>query len=549
MDKDSLSKVPSYMLNETNWALWKMKTVAFARAHKWEKILDGSLRASHFKRKLNSSIKEEELDLKSNDDGDEEIESNDINDKLNDKSKDKVTEVITIHGFTIDKFEEGNRYLSYRLVSTINDSILNEFVNATSGNAFELWEILLSKFESQSTANVRQLLTSLLNMKQGNLATGVYVANAEEIASRLTRIVYDNNYNIIAILASYQMINGLDSRFNLFKESMLADDANIMDSKLCGRKILERSERLQLDIKSNVVKSSGTALQVTSRNDLICNYCKKKNHTEENCFLKFPEKRPLSGVPLPKTVNNKVTTSHNYVLPPTGQPISKKTIKKISQLRSESLANIAECDQRLASALPKTQTNSKKTWFVRSNTSHINHVESGYITFIADSGADVTVKHGNGDGLNDFDPDVSIPLEVADQRKVFTKGRGCITGKIDNIHVAPTFSTSLLSVYQMYSEGKAVLFHPTAGILLADADDMHVSCPNYLSKGFIEGNSFKFKIRTEPNGTIQYDENHINVITTTSTTLSYFQKYFSFLFDDGYQCDQIGRFFGLWATF
>ena len=406
------------------------------------------------------------------------------------------------------------------MVSTINDSILNEFVNATSGNAFELWEILLSKFESQSTANVRQLLTSLLNMKQGNLATGVYVANAEEIASRLTRIVYDNNYNIIAILASYQMINGLDSRFNLFKESMLADDANIMDSKLCGRKILERSERLQLDTKSNLVKSSGTALQVTSRNDLICNYCKKKNHTEDNCFIKFPEKRTVSGVPLPKTVNNKVTTSHNYVLPPTGQPISKKTIKKISQLRSESLANIAECDQRLASALPKTQTNTKKTWFVRSNTAHINHIESGYITFTADSGADVTVKHGNGDGLNDFDPDVSIPLEVADQRKVLTKGKGCITGKIDNIHVAPTFSTSLLSVYQMYSEGKAVLFHPTAGILLADADDMHVSCPNYLSKGFIEGSSFKFKIRTEPNDIIQYNANHINVITTTPTIIT-----------------------------
>ena len=160
MDKDSLSKVPSYMLNETNWALWKMTTVAFARAHKWEKILDGSLRASHFKRKLNSSIKEEEFNLKSNDDGDEEeIESNDINDKLNDKSKDKVTEVITIHGFTIDKFEEGNRYLSYRLVSTINDSILNEFVNATSGNAFELWEILLSNQPSRDCHSL--WLTSL----------------------------------------------------------------------------------------------------------------------------------------------------------------------------------------------------------------------------------------------------------------------------------------------------------------------------------------------------------------------------------------------------
>ena len=109
-------------------------------------------------------------------------------------------------------------------------------------------------------------------MKQGNLATGIYVASIEEITGRLTRITYENDYNIINILASNQMIMGLDPKFNLFKESMLADDANLLDLKLCGKKILERSERLQLDNKSNTVKSSGTALQVTSRNEIICNY-------------------------------------------------------------------------------------------------------------------------------------------------------------------------------------------------------------------------------------------------------------------------------------
>ena len=472
MEKES-AKVPLYILNDTNWPIWKMRTMAYASAHKWEKILDGSINSRSFKQfNLN---KHEKSNIKNEEDNDIKLEEEAAENYEDEKSKSKDTKIVKVYGLTFDQFDEGNRFLYYRLISTIQESILNEFINTNSGNAYDLWKILLTKFESQSTANVRQLLSNLLNMKQGNLATGIYVASIEEIAGRLTRITYENDYNIIGILASNQMIMGLDPKFNLFKESMLADDANLLDLKLCGKKILERSERLQLDNKSNTVKSSGTALQVTSRNEIICNYCKKKNHTEENCFIKFPEKRPVSGAPVNNkvTTNNHVASSNNYVLPPTGQPMSKKSIKKISQLRSDSLANIAECDERLASALPKTQTNSKKTWLVRSNSSHINHVKSGFITFTADSGADVTVKHGNEDGLNDFDPDVSISLEVADQRKVFTKGRGCITGKIDNIHVAPTFSSSLLSVYQMYSEGKAVLFHPTAGILLADAEDMY----------------------------------------------------------------------------
>ena len=59
--------------------------------------------------------------------------------------------------------------------------------------------------------------------------------------------------------------------------------------------------------------------------------------------------------------------------------------------------------------------------------------------------------------MNNFKPDISIDLEVADQRLVQTKGMGEITGKISNIHVAPTFGTSLLSVYQMYKEGKGFI--------------------------------------------------------------------------------------------
>ena len=163
-----------------------------------------------------------------------------------------------------------------------------------------------------------------------------------------------------------------------------------------------------------------------------------------------------------------------------------RNFKKINQSKAESLAKIAEYDAHIngyksnirdtttASLTNSTSINHGTAWSVKRSIQHVQHVEEdGFITFTVDSGADVTVKHGNGNGLDNFDCTSSISLEVADQRLVSTKGMGEIAGKITNIHVAPSFATSLLSVYQMYKkEGKAVLFHPTPGILLANASHM-----------------------------------------------------------------------------
>ena len=149
-----------------------------------------------------------------------------------------------------------------------------------------------------------------------------------------------------------------------------------------------------------------------------------------------------------------------------------------------------------ASLTNSTSINHGTAWSVKSSIQHVQHVEEdGFITFTVDSGADVNVNHGNGNGLDNFDSTSSISLEVADQRLVSTKGMGEIAGKITNIHVAPSFATSLLSVYQMYKEGKAVLFHPTAGTLLANANDMKVTCDNALYIGYVDGSSFKFKVQ------------------------------------------------------
>ena len=153
MEKES-AKVPLYILNDTNWPIWKMRTMAYASAHKWEKILDGSINSRSFKQfNLN---KFEKSNITNEEDNDIKLEEEAAENYEDEKSKSKDTKIVKVYGLTFDQFDEGNRFLYYRLISTIQESILNEFINTNSGNAYDLWKILLTKFESQSTANVRQ---------------------------------------------------------------------------------------------------------------------------------------------------------------------------------------------------------------------------------------------------------------------------------------------------------------------------------------------------------------------------------------------------------
>ena len=461
MTSDS-NKVPICMLDETNWSIWKVKTLAYARANKIAKLLDKNigLSTSRFKSKVKYfNHKNTIADTEKVESTTEELES----------------KIDIVEGFTLEKFNESNDLLFLRLITTIKDSILYEFININTGSALELWEELLHKYESEPTANARQLLSNILNMKKGSKTVGVYMAQMLDLCRRLERIVDETGINIIEVLTTNQMVIGLDSKFNLFKETILSDDANLMDIRACMKIISTRSERLQLDsikgIISNNNLTSGTALQVvTSNKNDRCNHCHKSGHLEVNCYHKYPEKKP--GYNFNNNNNNHkeisklpLNTNQSVV----NQMKPKKNFKKVNRIKSELMNDSDDMNLRNhhyskgSSTTTTSSGNYPSVWSVKSVKSVQQYDEEvGHITFTVDSGADVTVKHGNGVGLNNFKPDISIDLEVADQRLVQTKGMGEITGKISNIHVAPTFGTSLLSVYQMYKEGKAVLFHPTA---------------------------------------------------------------------------------------
>jgi transposase InsO family protein len=92
----------------------------------------------------------------------------------------------------------------------------------------------------------------------------------------------------------------------------------------------------------------------------------------------------------------------------------------------------------------------------------------------------------------------SQKFEVADQRIVTSQGYGSIGNKLKTVHVVPSFGANLMSMIQLYRDGKATLFHPTYGIMIAEAKDMHVTCSKPLCVGYIEGNSFKVDIKVPP---------------------------------------------------
>jgi len=214
------NRIPICILDESNWSIWKLKTLAYARAYKLDKILDKNYGISAVN--FVSSIK------------------NTISDTTSDSNQKRSMNLIKtdsgtvneIHGFTLEKFHEGNNTLFLRLITTIKDNILGEFINIHSGSALDLWNELLHKYESESTANIRQLLSTVLSMKQGNKPVGIYMAQMLDLCRRLSQIVSDTGANIVEILTTNQMIIDLDSKFNLFKESMLSDDKNLMDIKL-----------------------------------------------------------------------------------------------------------------------------------------------------------------------------------------------------------------------------------------------------------------------------------------------------------------------------
>jgi hypothetical protein len=79
-------------------------------------------------------------------------------------------------------------------------------------------------------------------------------------------------------------------------------------------------------------------------------------------------------------------------------------------------------------------------------------------------------------------------------------GSVTIPGKLsDPIYVMKQWSSNLLSVPKLVKDNKAVLFHPTHGVVISPAEDMNVSCQNALAIGKLNADdTFTVQIHVDP---------------------------------------------------
>jgi len=398
-----------------NWPIYKYKIQAYADSKDMLGILKGTLTLQKFEeaeeqsqdqflvRQL-KSVKVSKETSKSEDEN--EKDEKDVQQKIDNVDSDD--EEIAIEGFTKSGFIKANKHLFHIITGTIKD--LNGFLDIAIGNTLGIWNRLLSMHESQSQASIKQMLATLIEIKQNGKPVNEFVSDVTVLANRLKASVKEQKVDILDVLTKMQLINGLDSKYDTFKEHMFLEESYTVDK--CKAKIIETVERLNINHKYE--KPSGSiAMQVGEKSsDMICNYCHKKGHIEKNCFLKFPELNKKSNNN--SKPNNRNNSNHNN---------RNKSNSNNNNHDNNDQNNKNKKAQKASSK--DGLTFSSQAWMAKTlGQAKAVASEPGAIIFDIDSAADKTFKCKDGEGLDDFDPTASIDIELADTSVTKTQGKG-----------------------------------------------------------------------------------------------------------------------------
>lgn len=351
--------------------------------------------------------------------------------------------VDTIAAFKVvhREWDKRNRKLFYILNNTQSPETRMHVDQHEIGATAASWNSLLSFYESQTRASIKQISNKLINLKQdGTVAQ--FVHEVTQTAEQLKRAIKDRNIDLLDILVAGILLDGLQPEFKVIATSlMLDDDLTIED---CKRKLLDAAERMKYDASSADSAHSSIALKVSP---IICPGCKKVNpsHTPDRCYTLHPELRP-----------------------------QKKGEAKVVVPESKDSSGVA-----WKAAALKTQADSTR----RTST-------PGKIIFDLDSGA---TEHFSNTrmGLEQFDAHDKIQVELADGRTVSTEGKGRIGSKLMEVHYASNFGTSLMSVRRLLDTGKAVHFTPDGSYIEDYKTRKKIADCNH------DGESFKVTVLTD----------------------------------------------------
>jgi hypothetical protein len=343
--------------------------------------------------------------------------------------------------------------LYFLLISTQSDKTRHLLRTVDPGDAETAWKRLREHFESTTKASIKQQLKTMMNLRQGTKTVPEFISSVQECHRRVEAAIKETNVNILDLLLQSVLIDGLDTKYTALQQALMLDDTLTNDG--CVAQMLEATQRIDFN---NGGGTSRTTRQIEGTTAYTCSVCHTDRHTNAECWRQHPEKRP--------------------------QRNDKKAPDKRKIAR--------------ATAFQNWRVSVVNSSSIQANAVKAANTPNNAVTFIMDSGA---MKHftNTTEGLVNFNPEKKFTVELADQSRITAEGTGSFGNKLPEVIYSPKFGTPLLSIHQLYLDGKATIFHPTQGIIVTDAKNMDVRIKGTPHiRGKLTEHGFEAQIHVDP---------------------------------------------------
>lgn len=173
--------------------------------------------------------------------------------------------------------------------------------------ASEAWDILCRKFEAPTMANVTYLEEQFHRLKiEKDQTVEAFCSEVKALATRLSTLRAPvSSQRIIS-----KILHGLPSSFDALVMGLSLPNVGELDVDAVVEQVIAAEQRMSLRVQATApqvvteIAVGPTALTVREapsndeRQNLICHYCKRRGHSSNVCYDKYPSLRPSHWAPL-----------------------------------------------------------------------------------------------------------------------------------------------------------------------------------------------------------------------------------------------------------
>ena len=408
-------------------------------------------------------------------------------------------------GIALEKYTRMRKLIWFKLTTSLSDHYAALTRSVAYGDTKALWQRLLQEFEPTNTASIQSDLGTYLTSKQGNISTSEHLDRLHATHVRLDTAVKERKLNLLQIISSLVLLNSLDSRYETLKQALFVRSEEMSYEELTDT-IRVQTNRIDLAGGSASTSTVYAIQQARNGGKPVCSYCLTqgftRNHEVSQCWTKHPELRPAvkSLKPAPAAASSR-----------TRDPSSKRSVKALKKAAADANAALAAATEKAAKkvTVEPNSSDSLDCWHIRAESADApasavhalrQQLQRGNVLeFEADSGSQAnyapTALHLQNYRTAGHDGHTIV---CATGSRTATEGVGSVNSWLDKVYVNEKIVTPILSIPCQFTKGNATLFHPTHGVVLCRAEDMHVSFRNPIATGGLREGTFKLDVFVDP---------------------------------------------------